>query len=474
VREETTSSAEAPPATGQGADAKALGVVAVSVVGSGVFTYAYLALVARGLPTADYGWFGSYWSLALVIGFGAFLPVELELARLISARPPGAPFPAGTTRTLATLAVACLVLVGAFGGVLTSSLGGQSGFLWALLAVCAVSAGQFLLRGWMLGTGRLRLHGAVLLVDSGLRVLLALVLGLLVDDASGSDYAWTLVAAISLAHLPLLLWTLRRRRTAAAPAAAVPAESPRPFLTAVGHLLVGSLCAQALLNAAPVLITVLAAPGEEALAAQFIASYTLVRLPLFVAVPLQSALVPVLVRLGENGDGSRLRTFLLRGLAAIVALAVAAFAVGLWLGPPIVDLVFGSRYALPGGEIALLAVGSVLHLGLLVAGQALVAAGRHRQVAAVWASGLAAAAVLFTVVDDLVLRASLAFTVGSGVALAIAAVLLLRRPRAAGGGAPPRAGPAGGRPARRRAGWPARSGRCPGRATAAPAPSPGR
>ncbi|MFQ1001649.1 lipopolysaccharide biosynthesis protein [Modestobacter sp. SSW1-42] len=434
MRDETGSSAEAPPDPGQGADAKALGLVAVSVVGSGVFTYAYLALVARGLPTADYGWFGSYWSLALVIGFGAFLPVELELARLVSARPPGARFPAGTARTLLTLTVACLVLVALLGGVLTSSLGGQVGFLWALLAVCVVSAGQFLLRGWMLGTGRLRLHGIVLLVDSGLRVLLALVLGWSVDDASGSDYAWTLVLAISLAHLPLLLWTTRGRTAARHEDA--PVEPARPFVTAVGHLLVGSLCAQALLNAAPVLITVLAAPGEEALAAQFIASYTLVRLPLFVAVPLQSALVPVLVNLGTSGDGSRLRTFLLRGLAVIGVLAVLAAAVGLWLGPPIVELVFGARYALPGGEIALLAVGSVLHLGLLVAGQALVAAGRHRQVAVVWALGLVTAAVLFAVVDDLVLRASLAFTVGSGVALAIAAVTLLVRPRDPAGTAP--------------------------------------
>jgi O-antigen/teichoic acid export membrane protein len=434
VRDETGSSAEAPPATGQGADAKALGLVAVSVIGSGVFTYAYLALVARGLPdTADYGWFGSYWSLALVIGFGAFLPVELELARLVSARPPGARFPAGTARALVVLTLACLALVGAFGSVLTSALGGQTGFLWALLAVCVVSAGQFLLRGWMLGTGRLRMHGVVLLVDSGLRVLLALGLGWTVEDPSGSDYAWTLVLAISLAHLPLLLWTNRRRPRAAADA---PVESARPFVTAVGHLLVGSLCAQALLNAAPVLITVLAAPGEESLAAQFIASYTLVRLPLFVAVPLQSALVPVLVNLGTSGDGSRLRTFLLRGLAAIAVLAVVAAAVGLWLGPPIVELVFGARYALPGGEIALLAVGSVLHLGLLVAGQALVAAGRHRQVAVVWALGLVTAAVLFGVVDDLVLRASLAFTVGSGVALALAAVMLLTRPRVPAGTVP--------------------------------------
>jgi O-antigen/teichoic acid export membrane protein len=267
-------------------------------------------------------------------------------------------------------------------------------------------------------------HGTVLLVDSGLRVLLAAALARTTPDAAGSSYAWTLVVAMGLAHLPLLAWLLLRRGRPARDPDDAPAGT---FVRAVGHLLIGSLCAQVLLNAAPVLITALAAPGEEVVAAQFVASYTLVRLPLFVAVPLQSAMIPVLVQLQAEGGGARLKGLLRRGLAAVLVLGVAAAAVGLWLGPWVVSLVFGDAYALPGGEIAVLAVGSVLHLGLLVAGQALVAAGRHRAVAAVWVAGLVAAALCFLLVPDLVLRAALAFTVGSGVALACAAVALLRR-----------------------------------------------
>lgn len=414
------------PATLQRVGAGALGWVATCIILSGGLTYAYLALVARALPVAEYGSFGSYWSLALVVGFGAFLPVELELARVLQLRPPGARLPAGTLRALAGLALLAAAALLLAGPALVSSLGGQAGLLAALVCVVALSTGQFLLRGLLLGTGRLGLHGTVLLVDSGLRVLLAAGLTRLAPDADVTAFAWTLVAAMALAHLPLLGWVLlHRRRVPGARGPAPRAEHARPFLSAVAHLLVGTLCAQVLLNAAPVLVISAARPEDAVLAAQFVASYTLVRLPLFVAVPLQSALVPVLTRVQAEGGGAWLRRLLAVGLAAIGILAVAAGGAGLWLGPRVVDLVFGDGYGLPGPEVALLAVGSVLHLGLLVAGQTLVARARHRAVATVWAAGLLVAGVTFLLVPDLVLRAGLAFTLGSGAGLGTAAVVLL-------------------------------------------------
>jgi O-antigen/teichoic acid export membrane protein len=443
VRDETVAQSVGASPPGSGVGTRALGWVAVCIILSGLLTYGYLALVARAVPVADYGWFGSYWSLALVIGFGAFLPVELELARLLQLRPAGARLPAGTLTALAVAALACAALLLVAGPTLVSSLGGETGFLLALLCVCAVSAGQFLLRGLLLGSGRLGLHGTVLVVDSGLRVALAAGLGWWssdwASDADGADYAWTLVVAMAVAHLPLLAWVLLgRRRTVTPRPAADDGVGQRPFLAAIGHLLIGTLCAQVLLNAAPILVSAAAGPGEAVLAAQFVASYTLVRLPLFVAVPLQSAMIPVLTRLQTEDDGARLRGFLARGLVAVVALALAALAVGLLLGPWVVGLVFGREYALSGGAIAVLAIGSVLHLGLLIASQALVAAARHRRVAVVWLSGLAVAGVLFAAVPDLVLRVSLAFTVGSGAALVVAAVALLshRVTRPGGTGAP--------------------------------------
>jgi O-antigen/teichoic acid export membrane protein len=405
--------------------------VALCIVGSGALTYAYLAIVARAVPVVEYGWFGSYWSLALIVGFGVFLPVELELARLVNLRPPGSPLPRGTLPTLAGLTAVTAVALLTCSAVLLPAFGGDRSFLFALLAICGLSAAQFLLRGLLLGTNRLTTHGVVLMVDSGARVALAVALTVLAPEASAGAYAWTLVLAIAVAHVPLLARLFARRR---AERSKGPVDDGRPvadpsagrFTGAVAHLLVGSLCAQVLVNAAPVVVTAVAGPGEHTVAAQFVASYTVVRLPLFVAVPLQSALIPLLTRMDADGDGSALRRVVVRLLLGISALSVAGAAVGLLLGPWLVGLLFGARYALPGTDIAVLAVGIALHLGLLVASQALVATARHRAVAVVWLSGLAAGAASFALLPDLALRAAAGFTVGSGVALLVAALLLLR------------------------------------------------
>jgi hypothetical protein len=256
--------------------ASGLGWVALCIVGSGVFTYVYLALVARSVPVEDYGWFGSYWSLALVIGFGAFQPIELELARLVHLRPPGAPLPRGATACLATLTAAstAAVLLSAVTLVRRSAARSAS---WPPWSPCAWSPPDSSCSGGCCsaagGSGcTVRSCWSTPVCGSSL----AVGVSVLVPTAGGATYAWTLVVAMAVAHLPLLAWISFRRRVAVRPR---PAGEPsaRVFAGAVGHLLTGSLAAQVLLNAAPVLVTVLAAPGEEALAARFVASYTLVR-----------------------------------------------------------------------------------------------------------------------------------------------------------------------------------------------------
>jgi hypothetical protein len=300
--------------------------VAVCIVLAGLFTYGYQALVARSLTEAQFGGFGAYWSAALIVGFGGFLPLELELARRLQR--PGEPrLPSGALSTVAgllVLAVAVVLLV-------TPALGRIP--LLPLLGICAVSSVQYPTRGLMLGTNRLPLHGAVLLVDSGLRVGLAALVAVLIGSAGVDAFAWTLVVAIAVAHTPVLAWLSRRVGRPLHDERVAVAERPAAFRGAVGHLLVGTLCAQVLLNIAPVVVTGLAGAGQADVAGRFIACFTLVRLPLFVAVPLQSALVPSLTRLLASGEAGRLRALVLRlAVGTAVVTAVGAL-LGLVAGP---------------------------------------------------------------------------------------------------------------------------------------------
>ncbi|MFC4695111.1 MULTISPECIES: hypothetical protein [Geodermatophilus] len=405
--------------------------VALCVVVSGVLVYVYLALVARALPAGEYAGFGAYWSLSLLLGFGLFLPLETEIARLVHLGP-GRGLPRGTLRVAAVLTLAGLLAVAAAIPLLLPTLG-SAGLVVALAAVCLVSPGQFVLRGLLVGTGGYRSYGVVLLADAVLRVLGATVVVLLAGPAGPAALGWTLVAALALAHLPLLAWRLRRRPPA-------PPGVPRLAPGAVAHLVVGTVCAQTLLNAAPVLVT--AGTAGRTAAAAFVAAFTLVRLPLFVAVPLQGALLPALVDAGSGPPRARARV-VRRLLAAVGALAAAAAVVGALAGPPVVGLVFGERYEPAAADVAVLAAGSVVHLALLVAAQAVVADARHRDSALAWGAGLAVAAVVALVVPGTA-GAAWAFAGGSAAALAWCAVVLTRRGTGAAPVPPVPAGSTGG------------------------------
>lgn len=373
---------------------RSLGLVGACIVLSGLLVQLHLALVARHVSPEEYGWFGTFWSLALVVSFGVFLPMEQELARLggrANVRP--------AARVALGMAAVQVVLLAATAPLLLDPLGGDLSALAALVTLSIVSAGQFLLRGLLIGERRMGTHGLLLVLDTTVRVLLALAVGWLLPGTA-SWFAWTVVVAIALVHVPLLVRLV-------VPKPEGDAVAPRAFARAVGPLLVGSLCAQVLLNGVPVLVAAIAVESEQAAAGQFLAAFLLVRVPLFVAVPLQTALLPSLI------DPAKARGVLIRltlGLLVAGAVGVAGAAT---VGSALVRLVFGPAYQVAAGDLVLLTLGVTAHLGLIVITQALVASARHKAVAWSWLTGIAAAGVVFAAVPDLFLRAELAFLVGS-------------------------------------------------------------
>jgi O-antigen/teichoic acid export membrane protein len=165
--------------------------------------------------------------------------------------------------------------------------------------------------------------------------------------------------------------------------------------------------------------------AEITRAGQFIAAFTLARVPLFLVVPLQTALLPILTALLHSGDRAALRRVMLQIALGIAGLGVAAVLLGYFAGPPLVGLIFGPSYVLGGRDVALLAVGVAAHIGLVLVTQVLVASVRHRLVAWSWLSGVVVATVILFTVPDLLLGAELAFLAGSATGWLVGTLLVL-------------------------------------------------
>jgi O-antigen/teichoic acid export membrane protein len=400
-------------------------------VGSGLLVNVYLAIVARNLSAAEYAYFGAYWSLAQVAGFGMFLSIEQETARLLQTprRPLGVL--KATLFTAATMAVAQLAVVAAAWPFLQHTFGGHAVVVVAFGVLCLVSAGQFVVRGALIGMDRMGRHAFIMFMDAVLRVVFAALVASLLAEPGSAGFAWTLTAAIAFSHAPQLLSLLRRRtRATTEPDPASGWLRPRQVWSAVAPLLLGSVCAQLLLNGIPVIIPAMAEGAAEATAAgQLLAAFTLSRIPLFLVVPLQSALLPMLTTALHDGDRAKLVRMMRLLALGLLGLGVAAVGVGYLAGPWLVGLIFGPDYVLGGGHVALLALGVAAYIVLVLVTQVLVASVRHRLVAWSWLSGLLVAALVLAVVPDLLLRAELAFLLGSITGWVVGTTLVLSERR---------------------------------------------
>ena len=403
-----------------------VGAAGLGVLVSGLVVNVYLAVVARALPPAEYATFGSFWALALVLGFGAFLPLEQELARRL-------PLP-GDRRALlraasgaaAVLAGIALVVLAAALPVVSRALEDNVSVLIALAALCVVSGGQFLVRGTLIGTDRLVRHAAVMVLDAVLRLGLAIAV-FVVGGQDAAAFCWALVAAIALAHVPQLPAAWRRAVAWGRPAVGRPDPAPttRGLTRAAVPLLVGSACAQLLLNGLPVLVVAQAADGQEiAAAGVFVAAFTLAKAPLSMVVPLQSAVVPTLTRLIAQGRRREVLVLLVKGAAVLVGVAAIAVPLAWWIGPAIVSLILGDDYTIGGLDLALIICGVLAHIGLVVITQVHVARGRHVDVALSWMAGLAAAGLTFWLVPGVILSGEVAFLVGSVLGAAASCSIL--------------------------------------------------
>lgn len=392
---------------------------------AGVLTYVILAIVSRTVDARGFDQFSVFWSIALIVGFGFFLPIEQEAARLGRDAVSGSDLLAAMMRVTAVLTL----VVAALAALAAPLLRGVLGLSWTLTAACILmvvaSAVQFTARGRLLADQRSTAFANTLIRDTVLRVVLFVSVAavVLVQPATDADawYAVALVLAVVLAHAWAVPWRFWRVRDRAV---------QKTFGAAVAILIATNVSAQVLVNAGPVAIQALGAPTGEAGAFQ--ASATLARIPLAMITPIQAMLVGPLAALTVNGDQRGVSSLMRRVALAAAVLGVVGAGVGWIVGPWLVDLIFGPGRALPGADIALLVAGVVVHVALIVFTQAIIAINRHRAAASVWLTALATAAVVFWATigwAGAVRAVELGFGVGSLVGAAFALTLVSRYSR---------------------------------------------
>jgi O-antigen/teichoic acid export membrane protein len=144
------------------------------------------------------------------------------------------------------------------------------------------------------------------------------------------------------------------------------------------------------------------------------------RVPLFLFLAVQAALLPKLSALAGAGRIEEFKSGFRRLVVVVVAIGglgtLAAFVIGPWA----VQLLFGSGFDLDRRTLGLLALGSALYMLAVAMAQAVIALHGHARQAFVWLFGVVVfvVVVVATAGHDLFLRAELGLVAGAGAAAA--------------------------------------------------------
>jgi O-antigen/teichoic acid export membrane protein len=389
---------------------------------TGVASYGYLVISARVLGPAQAGSLSVLWALVFMIG-GMFLPFEQEVSRrLVGRRVAGLGGRSIVRRAFVLGAVLVGVLVAAIAvaaPALTDRLFNGQGLLVVGLML---GAAGYLVANWtegvLSGSGRFARYGAYLGGESLVRVSIAV--GLLVAGVrTAGPIGLALGLAPLLVALPALWW--KRDHGLAEPEVAW-----RELAAGLGALLAAALLAQALINASPVVLQLLAGPDQVAEVGIFTAALVVARIPLFLFQALQAVLLPALAALAVAGRFDEFRAGVRRMVVVVVGLGSTGIVVALAVGPEVILRVFGSKFHVDRRTVGMLAAASACYMVATTLAQALIALGEATQVALGWGTGVAAMALVVVLGNDPLFTVELAFLVATGVAT-VSMMLILRR-----------------------------------------------
>jgi hypothetical protein len=356
----------------------ALGYVLGATVLAGVIGYVIQAVVPGFTAADEYITFSVFWSIVYLV-VSALSGVQQEVTRAAHVATP-----AGGTRTLVGFALlyasGAAVLLVALSPLWApqvlppEALADEGGVVVQLVAALAVAAVGYtfvaVLSGALYGVRNWPGVAAMTVSDSVLRLIaiaVALALG-----AGVAGLGWAVAAPFLLAAAGVWLFTGRGIRTSLA------LDTGMPGLLRNSVRTVGAAVATGIMiSGLPFLLGVTSDRTQPELLASLILVITLTRAPLVIPLLALQSLLIVTFRDAPGRVAARVRLW---GAGLLLVTVV---------GPWVIALLYGDRYALPAPAYAAIVASAGLTALLCLTGPAVLAAGDHGRYLLGWAAASA-------------------------------------------------------------------------------------
>ncbi|MFQ5524132.1 MAG: lipopolysaccharide biosynthesis protein [Acidimicrobiia bacterium] len=386
-------------------------MVAGGLIGA-IGAYLFQVLGGRALGPEAFAPVSVLWTTFFILATVLLVPVEQYVTREVASGRKAIPHDLVPSLTVAGIGA---VVGGGFVAFTLDSLFESDPAYIAQIALLMVGYALLMVgKGVLAGTRRFSSVGWVLVIESLGRLLAGVVAVLVFSTAVSLGWAMV-VGGFSVLVLGWWRHDTGDPRTPAAPA--------RGFL---GGYVGGTSSSQLLLGGAPLAVAALGA--SPALISVIFVTFTLYRAPLTLIFALQGRILPYLVGLVRDANHIKLVRIVRQVVFAGAALVLLGGLVGWLVGPEVVTLLFGAEFAPSSAVAAFAAAGVTAAATAQIASQILVAEGRTKRLALAWVVGLVVGVVVLVVVPagpDI--RVAVGFAAGEVAALAMMAVLAIRR-----------------------------------------------
>ncbi len=352
------------------------------------------------------------WTVMFILATVLLVPVEQYVTREVASGRRAIPHDLRVSLVTAGIAAA---IGGTFVAVTLNDLfEGDPAYITQIVLLMIGYSLLFVGKGVFAGTRRFAKVGWVLIVETAVRLVAAIVF--VQFFASATSLGWAMVLG-GFSAVGLLWW----RYDSGDPSA--PAAPARRFLVGYAG---GTASSQVLLAGAPLAVAALG--GSPALISVIFFTFTIYRAPLTLIFSLQGRILPYLVGLARDANHVQLVRIVRSVVLGGVGLVALGGVVGWLMGSDVIVLLLGEEFA-PTQIVAMLTAAGVMAAATAqIASQVLVAEGRTSRLTWAWLGGLIVALlVLLASGGEPDTRVAVAFVSGELAALGLMALLSVRR-----------------------------------------------